>query len=222
MEEVTIVIPIYKETLTPQERGSLLQCNNILSRYNKCIVAPEDLDLSNHRSILDNVNVKRFPKYYFSSIDAYSELCLSEFFYTQFSGYQYMLIYQLDCWVFRDELIEWCNKGYDYIGAPWFDIGKKGFWGTFSLRPLMLNKVGNGGFSLRKVETMISVSKPLIRLFKKWRKNEDFYIAILSSLFDRKFKKPPVQEAVSFAFETLPEKCYELNNNQLPFGCHAW
>ena len=30
-----------------------------------------------------------------------------------------MLIYQLDAYVFKDELLNWANKGYDYIGAPW-------------------------------------------------------------------------------------------------------
>ena len=28
-----------------------------------------------------------------------------------------MLIYQLDCYLFEDKIDEWCNKGYDYIGA---------------------------------------------------------------------------------------------------------
>lgn len=30
------------------------------------------------------------------------------------------MIYQLDAWVFNDELSSWCSLGYDYIGAPFF------------------------------------------------------------------------------------------------------
>ena len=40
----------------------------------------------------------------------------------------------------RDELLDWCNKNYDYIGAPW--VKKE--------RDNILLKTGNGGFSLRK------------------------------------------------------------------------
>ena len=30
-----------------------------------------------------------------------------------------MLIYQLDAFVFQDDLAYWCQQNYDYIGAPW-------------------------------------------------------------------------------------------------------
>jgi small ligand-binding sensory domain FIST len=26
----------------------------------------------------------------------------------------------MDCLVFSDQLLAWCNRGYDYVGAPWF------------------------------------------------------------------------------------------------------
>ena len=52
---------------------------------------------------------------------AYNRLMMSEQFYRAFEGYEYILIYQLDCLVFSNALEEWCRKGYDYIGAPWFE-----------------------------------------------------------------------------------------------------
>jgi len=33
---------------------------------------------------------------------------------------------------------------------------------------------------------------------------------------------PEVEEALKFSFGIVPRYCYELNNNELPFGCHAW
>ncbi|MBL4883751.1 MAG: hypothetical protein JKY95_04320 [Planctomycetaceae bacterium] len=36
------------------------------------------------------------------------------------------------------------------------------------------------------------------------------------------FQIPSPFEAVSFAFEVNPRKCFELNGSELPFGCHAW
>ena len=33
---------------------------------------------------------------------------------------------------------------------------------------------------------------------------------------------PTLEEAVDFSFESNPRRCYEINNQRLPFGCHAW
>jgi len=51
--------------------------------------------------------------------------------------------------------------------------------------------------------------------------NED---AIFSALFanDPRYRVANSTEALEFSFETFPEKCFSLNNNQLPLGCHAW
>jgi hypothetical protein len=36
------------------------------------------------------------------------------------------------------------------------------------------------------------------------------------------FKLAPIEVALKFGFECVPRYCYRLNNNELPFGCHAW
>ena len=36
------------------------------------------------------------------------------------------------------------------------------------------------------------------------------------------YKVAPVEEGLRFAFEASPRMCFELNQRQLPFGCHAW
>ena len=36
------------------------------------------------------------------------------------------------------------------------------------------------------------------------------------------FTIPKPKQAIPFAFEMQPKKLYDLNNKQLPFGCHAW
>jgi hypothetical protein len=38
---------------------------------------------------------------------------------------------------------------------------------------------------------------------------------------DNKYK-PTLEEAVDFSFESNPQRCYEINKQRLPFGCHAW
>jgi hypothetical protein len=61
-----------------------------------------------------------------------------------------MLIYQLDCWVFQDDLMYWCEQGYDYIGAPWFDK-----FSEADDNSKMLPLAGNGGLSLRRIQAFI-------------------------------------------------------------------
>jgi len=73
-----------------------------------------------------------------------------------------MLIHQTDCYVFRDELLDWANKGYDYIGGVWFE----GFVGNPYLDS-KLWQAGNGGLSLRKIESitrLLASKKPVKNL----------------------------------------------------------
>ncbi|RZJ87158.1 MAG: hypothetical protein EOO20_16720 [Chryseobacterium sp.] len=88
---------------------------------------------------------------------------ISKEFYKRFSSSEYILIYQLDAWVFKDELLEWCNNGYDYIGAPLYE----GF-GEAKENSAFLG-IGNGGLSLRKVSSHLKVlhSFAFIRSFKE-------------------------------------------------------
>ena len=76
---------------------------------------------------------------------------LSRKFYQRFASSEYILIYQLDGYVFSDALETWCQKGYDYIGAPVFR-----FHGSHEAGN-RLWKVGNGGVSLRKTATFLSL-----------------------------------------------------------------
>ena len=49
---------------------------------------------------------------------SYSDYVLSSEFYDTFKAYDYMLLYQLDAFVFEDRLMEFWELKYDYIGAP--------------------------------------------------------------------------------------------------------
>ncbi|GHV73371.1 hypothetical protein AGMMS49940_06730 [Spirochaetia bacterium] len=102
---------------------------------------------------------------------------LSKQYYERFAGYEYMLIYQLDAYVFSDQLVQWCDQRYDYIGAPWLDAQDTGENPAFQ-QPF---SVGNGGFSLRRVQTFQSYCDYRIHLI--------FLAHFLSSIFDIIVKK---------------------------------
>lgn len=182
MNKAIIIIPIYKNSPDEFETISFLQCLKVLHRYKICVVTYDSLDVSYYKNELQNAGVdfafEFFDKEYFNDIAGYNRLMLSLDFYKRFTQYEYMLIYQLDAYVFRDELEEWCNKGYDYIGAPWFE----GFQ-TYE-KGCKLWKVGNGGFSLRKVQKFVTVLSSILPVFKPRRLLRERFSNKLNSLSD--------------------------------------
>lgn len=156
---VAIVIPVYKKSMSADERASLVQGVRILKKYDMYFVCPETLDLHEYTEVAPaQIKEKRFPSEYFKSIEGYNRLMKTQHFYAGFKNYDYILIYQLDAWVFADELETWCQKGYDYVGAPWFENFKSHEDGC------RLWQVGNGGLSLRKVSAFIKVTNQLLRI----------------------------------------------------------
>ena len=51
---------------------------------------------------------------------------------------------------------------------------------------------------------------------------EDFFWGLGANYTDKLFKVPPNYQALKFSFEAMPSYLYKLNNNVLPFGCHAF
>ena len=116
---VCVVIPVYRDPLTRAEQAALDQCVSVLRRYPISIVTPERLDagdLLRHHPQLRN---ETFPDEFFVSAYSYNKLMLSDEFYARFAGYEYILVHQLDAFVFSDQLHDGCMRGYDYVGAPW-------------------------------------------------------------------------------------------------------
>lgn len=233
---VIVVVPVYKSTLEQFEVVSLKQTLRVLSEP-VCLVTPEALETQAYEEIAAQCDreliIKSFDTDYFKNIDGYNRLMLSQEFYTAFVDYDYLLIAQLDCYIFSDQLKVWCDKGYDYIGAPFYgmkDVQQLGtnFYKTSIRRylPFLGQKknilVGNGGLSLRKVDTMISMLGKYKKIAEAWNINEDIFWSFRVPGLYPWFKKPSVAEAVKFAFEKEPEMCLRENNGVLPFGCHAW
>lgn len=233
----TIVIPVYKTKLTKGEKKSLRRCVKILGDYPIVFVHPEFLDTS-EISFNGLIKSEAFDEKYFDGILGYNELMLTSDFYARFLDSTYILIYQLDAYVFRDELADWCLKGYDYIGAPWIaskNTNIKKFLKLFHSnhkrkRAVVFHKVGNGGFSLRKVESCLRVTTEFkddiqehLQLdCKDFRLMEDVYWSLRVPSIFPEFNIPEYQEAVGFAIDRKPKLAMKLNDNNLPFGCHGF
>ncbi len=247
MPEVAIAIPLHREWLTPDESISLHHLQTWLAQVDKFWLAPETLKIAPA-----DFPIVPFSADYFESVATYSRLLLSPKFYSAFAAYDYILIYQLDCLVFSEQLLDWCRLGYDYIGAPLFEEDRQ---------PPRLSRVGNGGLSLRRVQAFLDVlNSPYIPSWmsvlsarmpdlnrlpipKRWLKkmrvirdarrgvkwysseyglNEDLFWSDRARLFRPRFNIAPLEVALRFAFERNPVYCFKQNNNHLPFGAHAW
>lgn len=248
-ERVAVVIPMYKNELSDYEAASLNQCMTVLGKYPIIVVKPRSLNLT----VLDGytgIEFMDFDDAYFYDMRGYNRLMLWEGFYGRFFNYEYILIYQLDAFVFNDLLLHWCKMGYDYIGAPWLRGTK--YVDTFKALKSKLkifihtrfnktqagtdlptdiqfeNKVGNGGLSLRKVHTFYhalknhkqSTAKYLFRPEHYF--NEDVWWSIELNRHKNVLKIPDYKTAVFFSIENEPERAFELTGHRLPFGCHAW
>lgn len=238
-QTVAVIIPIYKNTLNEHEKLSLSQCLNILYKHPIIFVGPKDIDFKAYKSFCIGINYKivNFGVEYFKDIDGYNRLMLSTDFYKHFLIFKFILIYQLDAFVFRDDLLYWCRQNYDFIGAPnpmhsnvpgemqflknydkiWRFLGQ-----YFKLKHNISN-VGNGGLSLRKTKKCYWMLKLLKYQIKSWNSmNEDGFFKYWGNLLYPFFKLPTDRIALMFSIESSPESAFKFLNNILPFGCHAW
>lgn len=98
------------------------------------------------------------------SVSSYNRMLLQSWFYRLFTDWDFILIFQLDAWVFREDLGDWIRRGYAYIGAPWIKAMGPDTPDT---------GVGNGGLSLRHVQSVIRVLEgPWHRLMPVYRWGE--------------------------------------------------
>lgn len=241
MTKVKIVVPIYKPTLEGRERLSFIHNAEVLKGYPMAIVAPEGLNIDAVTTLVPQVEVIRVSQDWLGAkgINGYNDMMLSKSFYQLFADCDYILICQTDAWIFRDELEQWCDQDYDYIGAPWpkrrrysLPIISQFLWLRRKLfrrdgrllRQDYFNKVGNGGLSLRKIESFIAACDTYadrIEFFKSHKGsiyNEDWFWALVPG----NFHYPTFDKALGFSFDVHPQMCYELSKHKLPFGCHGW
>jgi len=247
-KKVAIVMPFYKETLSAYEKIAISQCQKVLSAYPIIAIKPRHLALPADLPEDLFQQTVSFDDRYFENIAGYNALMLADTFYKAFLDYEYILIYQLDAFVFSDELGYWCSRNYDYIGAPWlrefaysdifkatksklkawlhtrYNMQKDGLPTLFQYE----NKVGNGGLSLRRVKKFYELSMEMRAQADTYLGrtdhlyNEDMFWSVEVNRKKKRIKIPSYKTALKFSIENFPERALKLNNGQLPFGCHAW
>ncbi|MBQ0080768.1 MAG: hypothetical protein KBS95_04395 [Alistipes sp.] len=238
--KVTIVVTLYREELPLMEMRALQNNLKVLEKYPFTIVYPQNIDISKITEQLERkvelwpVSEKWLGRQ--NGIAGYNRMMLSSEFYSHFQDSEYILICHTDSWVFKDELYEWCEKGYDCVAAPWL---KRKIYDIFPIslylkiknglskkrtRAFLYDKIGNGGLSLRKVDSFLEILSKESSMVENYLShhgehlyNEDVFWA---SWQDR-LKYPKALEALHFSIDMHPKYCYRLLG-ELPFGCHKF
>jgi 3,5-epimerase/4-reductase len=148
------------------------------------------------------------------TVNDYNNLLLSLNFWQLLKG-EYILIYQEDTCIFKDNIEDFL--GFDYIGAPWPESQKEN-----------INSVGNGGFSLRRRKAMIEVltrnisieSLKISENCKKYMKNSK----LQNTPEDIYFTNALINHNIGTVadFETARKFSQELVFSDDPFAGHNW
>lgn len=162
--QVCVIIPIYKEKLNDLEIQSVVQCSKVLCDYQIHFVCSEQLNTDFYETKFPEIKkFIFFNEIYFNDLKGYNQLMLNAHFYRTFDNFDYMLVYQTDCFVFKDELLFWAKKRYDYLGGVWFEN-----YNDNPYQGAKLWQAGNGGLSLRNIQKcyrLVSSRRPV----NKWR-----------------------------------------------------
>lgn len=237
-ELVTIVIPIHLEEPSELEKISLSQTLKVLRKYPITFQAPYGLNTTWYENYCvgkATINIERFN---WKGFEAYGVLQANPLFYKRFLKYSYILICHLDAFVFRDELEEWCQLGYDYTGSVIYDPNFK-FKDTFIRKLTGFTSpeyFGNGGFGLKNVRTFYDLTSKYkfyidfyhkIRKLRKQNFFDDLFFTQHFPKLSSKFSIAPKTVAQRFGavYYNYQEKELPFNNQEndsLPFGVHGW
>lgn len=238
MERVVVLIFAHRPDPDARERESFRQCCRVLGAHPLRLVCPRGMDLAVYRALHPGLAADGIDPAWFRSVRDYNLLKTLPWLYRRYAGYEFMLTHELDAFVFRDELLLWCDQGWDYIGAPWFE----GYYDCREDSPVL--GVGNSGFSLRRIRTLERAATAA--RWREWRSprrllgnlrrvvrggrfhdplarvlpHEDVYWCRVVAPRVRGFRIAPYEVARRFAFEANAPRLFRECGGQLPFGCH--
>lgn len=240
--QVKTIIPLYRTQMESWEYAALENNIRVLSSYPVCFLYPEDLEFNDLKKVYPQAEFRAVSTDWLGKkrgIAGYNEMMMSKDFYEMFADCEYILICHTDAWIFKDDLAEWCAKGYDLVAAPWplrpryhwFPLKqyiwfkkKRAEWSGNISRVRMFGRIGNGGLCLRKVRAFLTACDRYADEIVHFNSrpddmhNEDIFWALVPE----DFHYPDEQTAVGFAYDLKPRLCHKMNHLQLPMGCHGF
>ncbi|KAA2239896.1 hypothetical protein F0L74_27305 [Chitinophaga agrisoli] len=251
--KLCVIIPAHKSRLTVEEAISLQACYNRLQHYHCYLLHGADgFSPEEYLDIHPQLKLKRVPANWLSSVQQYNRMKVNPSFYELFRDYQFMLTYELDAYIFSNDITAHHGFDYDYIGAPIFE----GYQQAAPDAPF--HGALNSGFSMRNV-TACRVMLDKLQLYKAWWKKNKFLLVnfpflrrvvnpnwrsvmdhdhlrgyLKGGYFNEDIIWSEVIPALFPSFKVAPPEAaalfsFEVNperlyqlTGQLPLGCHAW
>lgn len=230
-KRLCVVIPIYKKELNKNEKSALESYEQYFQNVDFSFLAPKHLDCSYYNKTYPKFSIERFDNKFFKNAKTYNKLMLNRNVYARYQQYEYILIAQTDAIIFNysANFEEFMDMGYDYIGSPWYsqpikNLKNEPTWKYILKRIVIHNpsvlKSGNGGFSLRKVNSFITLLDEetlFLKLF--WHFNEDIYFAYRGAVGNNRISVAPQKVGERFALdEGMKDKAEILK----PAALHGW
>jgi len=168
IRELPILIPTHKRVLDHRERLRL----EITMANNKSInfILPQSIVREFRKQNFGNVNFVGFSDSYFRSVKTYNAMLLNEDFWKVFSEFEQVVICQTDAILIKN-LSELGTSSYDYIGARWGSRRCRLINGRITINskkhyllPYRRLEIGNGGLSVRRVKTCISIIRAITKM----------------------------------------------------------
>jgi len=141
---VAIMVPLPTPSLSADDEISLRHLRAHLDHYDKYLLIPRGMEME-----IPGFDRVELEHKHFGSAANHNRMLYSTGFWQRFADYEYVLMYHLDALVFSDQLQEWCDKGYDFIGAPFIHCDDSPW--------VRVERVGNGGFALYRVPSVLKV-----------------------------------------------------------------
>ena len=200
MKKCCVLFITHKPKLSGNEEKSLIRGVNVFTpKRDMFFVLPENMSTEYYDRFLPKVKYVKVNPSWLSSNASYNKMCCSKEFYDLFSEYEYMLIYQDDCWVYEDNLDYFINLDFDWYGAPW---------------PHYHDKVGNGGFCMRRIKKMAEISEKYDSSYVT--QGEDRWFCLEHG---DDFTKCDLDNACNFSMELIKNE-YLKKIKTCPMGLH--
>lgn len=228
MRKFCLVTPTHKAQINKAENVMLKNSLNQHTGVDHFFCIPDNIPIHFFSENYPNSTIVQISSKYFESLQAYNRLLLSSHFYTMFREYTYLAILQLDAVLLRN-IEPVIDLDFDYVGAPWrknirVSVFKNKLHGNnkrLLWLPFRNVQVGNGGLSIRKIESMIQLTANLEKMpfaenALSGYQNEDFVISYMCRKLKMIVPSHAMAETV-FVEEYISAESRELQ----PYGYHA-
>lgn len=230
MKDLILLTPVYQKELSLREKARLRTTLENNAHWDHAFFGPENMEYTEISGDFPKSKVFKFPDRYFTSTESYSQLLLKPDFYQRFLPYLSILITQLDS-IVVNKVPKQLVLEYDYVGAAWarpfyiFSIRQKLFLTSKVVFRRFSEEVwiGNGGLSLRNINSTIEVLEKFLYSQKKVslfglnrRLNEDVVISYLMHKYGKKL--PTLDQSASLFLEAYSAAIKEIDKE---LGFHA-